>query len=67
MKNRHSVEQITRILGEIERSGLKISVACRPQGISEQTYSRWRNKYSGMKISEAWRLGELETEPSKAR
>jgi hypothetical protein len=38
MKKRHSVEQIIRILGEIERSGLKISDACRPHGISEQTY-----------------------------
>jgi hypothetical protein len=38
MKNRHSVEQIIRILGEIERGGLKVSDACRPHGISEQTY-----------------------------
>jgi putative transposase len=35
MKNRHSVEQIIRILGEIEHAGLKISDACRPHGISE--------------------------------
>ena len=62
MKNRHSVEQIIRILGEIERAGLKISDACRPHGISEQTYYRWRNKYGGMEISEARRLRELETE-----
>jgi putative transposase len=53
MKNRHSVEQIIRILGEIERAGLKISDACRPHGISEQTYYRWRNKYGGMEITEA--------------
>jgi hypothetical protein len=27
---------------------VKISDACRPHGISEQTYYRWHNKYGGM-------------------
>lgn len=64
MKKRHSAEQIIRILGEIERSGLKISDACRPQGITEQTYYRWRKKYGGLEINEARRLKELEAENS---
>jgi hypothetical protein len=29
---------IIRILGEMEKSGLKISDACRPHQITEQTY-----------------------------
>ena len=62
MKNRHSIEQIIRILGEIERSGVKVSEACRPHQITEQTYYRWRKKYGGMEISEARRLKELEEE-----
>jgi putative transposase len=67
MKNRHSVEQIICILGEIERVGLKISDACRPHGISEQTCYRWRKKYGGMEISEARRPKELETENSRLK
>lgn len=67
MKKGHSAEQIIRILGEIERSGLKISDACRPQGITEQTYYRWRKKYGGLEINEARRLKELEAENSRLK
>ena len=62
MKKKHSVEQIIRILGEMEKSGLKISDACRPHQITEQTYYRWKRKYGGMELSEARRLKELEEE-----
>ena len=51
MKKRHSAEQIIRILGEVENSGLKVSDACRPHGISEQTYFRWKKKFGGMDVS----------------
>ena len=47
MKKRHSAEQIIRILGEIENSGLKVSDACRPHNISEQTYFRWKKRTRG--------------------
>lgn len=67
MKNRHSVEQIIRILGEIEKSGVKISDACRPHGITEQTYYRWRKKYGGMEVNEARRLKELEEENGRLK
>jgi putative transposase len=67
MENRHSVEQIIRILGEIEHCGLKISDAFRSRGISEQTCYRWRNKYGGMEIIEARGLKELETENGRLK
>ena len=67
MKSKHSIEQIIRILGEIERSGLKISDACRPHQITEQTYYRWRKKYGGMEVSEARRLKELEEENTRLK
>jgi transposase-like protein len=50
MRKKHSVEQIIRILGEMEKSGLKISDACRPHQITEQTYYRWKRKYGGMEV-----------------
>ena len=62
MRKNHSIEQILRILGEVEQSGVKISDACRPHGITEQTYYRWKKKYGGMEPSEARRLKELEEE-----
>jgi putative transposase len=67
MKKRHSAEQIIRIIGEIENSGLKVSDACRPHGISEQTYFRWKKKFGGMDVSEATRLKALEEENSRLK
>lgn len=67
MKKRHSAEQIIRILGEVENSGLKVADACRPHGISEQTYFRWKKKYGGMDVSEATRLKALEEENSRLK
>ena len=67
MKKRHSAEQIIRILGEIENSGLKVSDACRPHAISEQTYFRWKKKYGGMEVGDAMRLKALEEENSRLK
>ena len=67
MKKRHSIEQIIRILQEIEQSGLKVTDACRPHQISEQTYYRWKQKYGGMEVSEARRLKELEEENTRLK
>jgi putative transposase len=67
MRKRHTVGQIIRILAEIERSGLKISDACRPHQITEQTYYRWRKKYGGMEVNEARRLKDLEEENARLK
>jgi len=42
--------------------GLKIGEAIRKLGISEQTYYRWRREYGGMRVDQAKRLKELESE-----
>jgi putative transposase len=67
MKKRHSAEQIIRILKEVEESGLKVTDACRPRQISEQTYYRWKQKYGGLNVSEARRLKELEEENQRLK
>ena len=60
MKKRHSAQEIVRISKEGEESGLKVSDACRPHQISEQTYYRWKQKYGGLDVTEVRRLKELE-------
>lgn len=62
MKATKTPEQIIRIIKEIEESGVRISDACRPHGITEQTYYRWKKKYGGMDANEARRLKDLEEE-----
>jgi putative transposase len=67
MKRRHSVEQIIWILAEMEKSGLKVSDACRPHQITEQTYYLRGKKYGGMEVSEARRLKELEEQNARLK
>ena len=60
MKKKHISEQIIQFLGKVEKCVLKISDACRPHQITEQTYYRWKRKYGGMEVSEARRLSEID-------
>ena len=60
-KSRFSEEQIVKILRQHEQ-GLKVAELCRQNGISEQTYYRWKSKYGGMEVSDVKRLKELEAE-----
>ncbi len=66
MKKRFSEEQIIQILRLGERAG-NIREVCRQQGVTEQTYYRWRKRYGGMEISEVKRLRELERENSRLK
>jgi len=57
MKGRkHTTEQVIRKLREGERlaaEGKNVAEVARELEISEQTYSRWRNQYGGMKADDA--------------
>ena len=60
-RSRFTEEQIVKIL-KLQENGLKVTEVCRQNGISEQTFYRWKSKYGGMSVSEIKRLKELEAE-----
>ena len=60
-QKRFTEEQIIGILQEAQ-AGLSVADVCRKHQCSEQSFYRWKAKYSGMSISEAKRLRELERE-----
>ena len=65
-RKRFSEEQIIKVLKEAE-AGAKPADLCRRHGISEATYYTWKAKYSGMTVSDARRLRELEQENNKLK
>jgi len=67
---RFTPEQIIGKLREAEvllGQGTSIGEAIRKLGISEQTYYRWRKEYGGMKVDQAKRFKELESENSRLK
>lgn len=65
-KKRHKVEEIFRILREVE-GGQTIAQVCQVHNITEQTYYRWKQKYGGITLSEAQQLKALEEENSRLK
>lgn len=69
-RTRHSAEQIVNKLREAEAmlaAGRSIAQVVQALGVSEQTFTRWRNQYGGMKADEARRLKELEVENARLK
>ena len=63
-------EEIIKILRLIEISiqqGKSAELACKEQGISGQSYYRWRKEYGGLDISQARRLKKLEQENARLK
>jgi putative transposase len=67
---KHTAEQIVSLLRQIEvavANGKTTPASCRENGITEQTYYRWRKEYGGLQVDQARRLKELEQENGKLK
>jgi len=70
MKRGYTAEQIINKLREAEvmtAKGETIDAAIRMLGVTKNTYYRWRKEYGGMRVDQAKRLKELESENSRLK
>lgn len=65
-KSRFSEEQIIAALKEAE-AGMAVAEISRKYGVSAFTFYKWKRRYSGLSVSEAKRMKELEMENSKLK
>lgn len=61
MNRRYTEEQIVNILKE-GQAGMKTEDLCRKYNVSTNTFYNWRQKFSGMEVSDVKRLRALEDE-----
>jgi transposase-like protein len=69
-KRKYSSEEIIHKLREADvllGQGKSILEAVKQLGITDQTYFRWRKAYGGLKVDQAKRLRELETENARLK
>ena len=69
-RKRFTAEQIISKLREADvelSKGQTVHQVVRQLGITEQTYYRWRKEYGGMKVDQARRLKELESENARLK
>ncbi len=69
-RKRHTAEQIIAKLREAEielAKGQTTVDVVRKLGITEQTYSRWRKEYGGLRVDQARRLKDLEREKGRLK
>ena len=69
-KKGYTAEQIINKLREVEvltASGETMDLAIRRLGVTKNTFYRWRKEYGGMRVDQARRLKELETENSRLK
>jgi len=69
-RKRFTIESIVRMLREAEvelAGGLTVKQVSKKLGINEQTYYRWRKEYGGIRMDQAKRLKELESENGRLK
>lgn len=65
-RKRYTEEQIVSILQE-GAAGAKTVDICRKYGVSENTFFRWRAKYTGMTVPDLKKMKTLEDENSRLK
>jgi putative transposase len=60
-KKRFSAEQIVAILKQAEL-GIPVAELIRRVGVSEQTFYRWKKKYSGLEVDQVRELKQVREE-----
>ena len=58
-------EQIVALLREAERGENTITEISKKAGVSEQTFYRWRNKFSGNTVQDVRKLKQLEKDNAR--
>jgi len=58
-------EQIVALLREAERGENTITDICKKAGVSEVTFYRWRNKFSGNTVQDVRKLKQLEKDNAR--
>ena len=69
-RKKHQPEEIMAKLRAMEvhlSKGLKADEAARQEGITEQTFYRWRKAYGGLRVDQAKRMKELERENGRLK
>jgi putative transposase len=65
-KKRFSVEQIVAIVKQAEL-GIPIAELIRQVGVSEQTFYRWKKKYTGLEIDQVRQLKQMAEENTRLK
>ena len=65
-KKRFAVEQIVAILKQAEL-GIPIVELIRQVGVSEQTFYRWKKKYSGLEVDQVRQLKQMREENARLK
>jgi putative transposase len=60
-RNRFSLEQIVGVLKQAE-VGVPVAELIRQVGISEQTFYRWKKRYTGLEVDQVRQLKQLQEE-----
>jgi len=65
-KKRFSAEQIVAILKQAEL-GIPVGDLIRQVGVSEQTFYRWKKKYTGLEVDQVRELKQMREENARLK